>query len=264
MKPWRSEAWTRAPAFVPKCHPHEQLQAARLGGGDAEGDTLQGIEKVATSQFDDLVFGFDTGTWADLWNGNDTFDNTQDMDAQDHIFGGYGNDRIWTGAGDDSLYGEWGNDSLFGEDGNDLLDGGSESDSLTGGNGADSIVGDAGNDIFVYNDVQQSAPANGFDKIYGFDNPGPAAGDVIDLSAIDPFPSTAQNEAFIWAGELSANPEAAKAQQQWGAVWVFDHEWDNSTMVQGWMEGEGNWFQFWIFDGPNVKAADYTVGDFIL
>lgn len=106
-------------------------QPARLSGGDAEGDTLQNIEKVATSQFDDLVYGFDTGTWADLWNGDDTFDNNEEADAEDQIFGGHGNDRIWTGAGNDVLYGEWDDDWLSGEAG---------ADKIVGGDGRDGVI----------------------------------------------------------------------------------------------------------------------------
>lgn len=106
-------------------------QAVRLSGGDAEGDTLRNIEKVATSQFDDLVFGFDTGTWADLWNGDDTFDNNEEADAEDRIFGGHGNDRIWTGAANDELYGEWDDDWLIGEAG---------ADRIVGGDGRDGVI----------------------------------------------------------------------------------------------------------------------------
>lgn len=109
---------------------------AGLAGGDAEGDTLTGIEKVAGSNvrtgaaYDDLVFGFDGGTAADLWGGNDIFDNRETATGRDRVAGGDGNDRIWTGGGNDELYGEAGGDTLVGEAGADKHDGGAGRDWL--------------------------------------------------------------------------------------------------------------------------------------
>lgn len=158
---------------------------------------------------------------------------------------------------------------MIGEDGNDSLEGGEGNDYFLAGRGADLIVGGAGNDIIAIDDVLQSSQAYGFDRISGFDNPGPTPGDVIDLGFVDPFPSTEQDEAFLFVGMLSSDAKVAEAQQKWGHVWVFDHDWNESTLVQGWTapgpgESDGSWFQFWIFDGPDVTAADYTADDFVL
>ncbi len=242
-----------------------------LGGND--NDVIigeDGSDIVYAGLGADYVTGGDKSDWISGDGDNDTIvgdegnDTIFGADGKDEVFGGSGTDSIAGGTGDDWLNGQGENDTIAGETGNDVLIGEDGNDVLDGGRGQDYLLAGAGNDTLRYRSAADSSASSGFDVVDGFDNPGPAQGDVIELRLIDPFPSTTQEEAFIWAGELSADPETAKAQQQWGAFWVFDHEWDNSTMVQGWTEGEGNWFQFWIFDGPNVKAADYTAEDFFL
>ncbi|MEI6799598.1 MAG: FG-GAP-like repeat-containing protein, partial [Pseudomonadota bacterium] len=136
-------------------------------GGDAQGDTLTGIEGVVGSGQNDSLIG---GT------GNDSLD------------GGSGNDVIGGGAGDDSLQGGTGvdtadyssaqasivvdlsigtvtgngndslsgienvvggqsNDQMNGSSGDNLLDGGAGNDTLAGGAGNDTYVVDSANDV---------------------------------------------------------------------------------------------------------------------
>ena len=83
------------------------LATGANGSGDAQGDTLISIEKIAGSAFADTMTG----------------------GAGDDIFAG--------GAGDDTLLGAAGNDRLEGGDGNDLLTGGAGNDILIGGDGID-------------------------------------------------------------------------------------------------------------------------------
>ncbi|MCB9946424.1 MAG: cadherin domain-containing protein [Rhodospirillaceae bacterium] len=109
-------------------------------GGDAEGDTYASVENVVGSAHDDYVYGSDSGTTADLGEGNDIFDNAEAIDAVDVVDGGGGNDTIWTGGGDDILRGGTGNDTLHGENGDDYLDGGDGDDWLYGGAGSDTFL----------------------------------------------------------------------------------------------------------------------------
>ena len=86
-------------------------------GGAAEGDTLQSIERVFGSNFDDLVSG---------------------------------------SAGNDYLYGNDGADTLSSLGGNDFLSGDDGDDVLTGGDGDDWIYGGSGDDTFIFTDTNGS------------------------------------------------------------------------------------------------------------
>ena len=86
------------------------LQSGAASGGDAQGDTLTGIEGVIGSGANDaLTAGASGGT----------------------LFGGAGNDTLQGGAG---------NDALTGGDGSDTLQGGIGNDTLSGGTGNDTAV----------------------------------------------------------------------------------------------------------------------------
>jgi Ca2+-binding RTX toxin-like protein len=80
-------------------------------GGDAEGDTLTGIENLEGSGHSDTLVG---------------------------------NDSVNT------LYGNLGNDTLKGGGGADTLHGGSDHDTLKGGGGADTLIGGSGIDTASY------------------------------------------------------------------------------------------------------------------
>ncbi|TIX28404.1 DUF5801 repeats-in-toxin domain-containing protein [Mesorhizobium sp.] len=82
---------------------------ATIGGGDATGDTLTGIEGLIGGSGDDYLYG---------------------NSGANYLAGGLGND---------TLRGEGGADTLIGGAGNDLLVGGAGSDTLTGGTGADTF-----------------------------------------------------------------------------------------------------------------------------
>lgn len=85
-------------------------------GGDAEGDTLIGVDNAIGSEFNDVL----------------TFHSTHGS-----LFGGGGNDTLFGGAGS-------GNE-LFGGNGDDLIAGLAGADRLFGGNGADTLIA-SGND----------------------------------------------------------------------------------------------------------------------
>jgi Ca2+-binding RTX toxin-like protein len=94
---------------------------SKLGfDGDAQGDTLEGIEEVVGSNFNDTLAG----------------------DNANNFLGGLN--------GADVLSGEGGDDELFGDGGADALDGGAGNDILVGGAGGDKINGGAGIDTASY------------------------------------------------------------------------------------------------------------------
>jgi Ca2+-binding RTX toxin-like protein len=105
-------------------------------GGDAQGDTLSGIELLQGSIYADTL----TGSVSD-----------------EALYGGDGNDVIKGGAGNDYLLGGAGDDNLDAEAGDDYLDGGAGNDILTGG---------------IDNDVYFIGRNQGNDRIRNFDSTG--------------------------------------------------------------------------------------------
>ncbi|KAA2211952.1 calcium-binding protein [Teichococcus oryzae] len=148
-------------------------------GGYANGDTLNSIENLSGSAFNDTLSGNSLsnelfgGLGNDILRGNDgddwlygdavvdtNGDGTRDFvpnsappDADtataggnDTLDGGFGNDRLYGGGGNDTLLGGFGNDLLSGGTGDDLLTGGDGDDTLLGGAGIDQLIGGGGND----------------------------------------------------------------------------------------------------------------------
>ncbi len=81
------------------------VNMATGSGGEAQGDTLSGIENITGSAHANTLTG--------------------DSGANDILSGAAGNDRLDRGAGDDTLLGSDGDDTLIGGSGNDVLSGGS-------------------------------------------------------------------------------------------------------------------------------------------
>ncbi len=109
-------------------------------GGDAEGDSLVGIENIVGSMHDDVLKGADApASGASM--GNNVL---MGLGGDDELSGRGGNDALAGGKGDDMLRGGDGNDSLLGGDGDDMIN---------GGDGADSMWGNPGDDTFVYQGV---------------------------------------------------------------------------------------------------------------
>jgi serralysin len=86
------------------------LSTGTGAGGDANGDSLTGIENVSGTTGDDVLTG----------NGS--------------------NNVLTGGDGNDQLFGEIGTDTLNGGDGNDTLQGGFGTDTVNGGEGDDTIA----------------------------------------------------------------------------------------------------------------------------
>ncbi|WP_027181442.1 type I secretion C-terminal target domain-containing protein [Oleidesulfovibrio alaskensis] len=137
------------------------LSAGTATGTTTGNDTLDGIENLTGSAFNDTLTGSDEnnsllgGAGDDRLfggKGNDTLDGGADNDflsggaGNDLLHGGAGNDELRGGGGDDDLYGDAGDDTLYGGAGSDLLQGGEGDDVLHGGSGVDYLNGGAGND----------------------------------------------------------------------------------------------------------------------
>ncbi|MDE0157433.1 MAG: calcium-binding protein [Gammaproteobacteria bacterium] len=97
--------------------------------GDAEGDTLTGIEHLIGSRYNDTLAG----------DGRNNILRGEDGD--DTLYGG-------PAGGDDMMYGGNGDDQIFGGRGADELYGGAGSDVLRGGPGRDVLVAD-GHDMDI-------------------------------------------------------------------------------------------------------------------
>jgi Ca2+-binding RTX toxin-like protein len=114
---------------------------------DSFGDTLDEIEQINGSVYDDLILG--------------------DQNANE-FYGYDGNDDLYGGAGNDALFGMQGSDYLSGGEGKDTLNGGAGNDEIHGGNGYDQIEGGAGNDrIYAEGDGAEVHGGAGDDTITG-------------------------------------------------------------------------------------------------
>lgn len=177
-------------------------------GGDAQGDTLIGVENVVGSQtgadilrgtegnnrFDGLdgnnqIWGrggddvIIAGKGADKLYGDAGDDNIDAGDGNDDVYGGVGNDILVGGGGNDRIWGQDGDDTILGGDGNDtVLDGGAGNDLVMGDAGDDTLTGGAGDDNLVGgtgNDLLQGGTGNDtylFDSRSGNDTIVDAAG----------------------------------------------------------------------------------------
>jgi Ca2+-binding RTX toxin-like protein len=146
-------------------------------GGDADGDSLNGIENLDGSEFADF-----------LWGNN----GANDLDG----FGG--NDSLRGFGGSDNLSGGEGHDALYGMDGADLLSGGEGNDRLEGGTGADLMEGGGGADRFVWASIDDTGTTTETgDYISAFN---PAEADRLHLYDIDADVYAAGNQAFTFIG----------------------------------------------------------------
>ena len=109
--------------------------------GDAEGDTLTGIEHLVGSEYNDTLAG----------DGEDNI--LEGRNGDDVLYGGPagGDDRMSGGNGDDRIFGGRGNDVLTGGEGNDVLKGGPGEDTLIAdGDDLDVLYGGPDSDTFRF------------------------------------------------------------------------------------------------------------------
>ncbi|MCY4211093.1 MAG: calcium-binding protein [Gammaproteobacteria bacterium] len=152
--------------------------------GDAEGDTLTGIEHLTGSSYNDILAG----------DGEDNIINGGDGD--DTLYGGPagGDDTMNGGNGDDRIFGGKGDDTLTGGEGNDLLKAGAGDDTLIAdGNDMDVLHGGDGKDTF------QFFPSNlGGGTIADFTD----GEDVIDLTPFSGIASVDDLEIESYGGNV--------------------------------------------------------------
>jgi Ca2+-binding RTX toxin-like protein len=171
------------------------LLAGMGWNGDAQGDSLTGIEHLVGSAFNDTLIGdngwnaLTGGGGADALYGKGGDDNLNGGAGADYLHGGDGIDlanymdspggvtvNLATGAtaggdaqGDvlvaienvqgssfaDTITGSAGDNLLAGWKGNDVINGGAGADIIDGGGGQDSLTGGSGADTFVFYDLSQ-------------------------------------------------------------------------------------------------------------
>lgn len=149
------------------------LATGSASGGDADGDTLSGIDGLIGSAQGDTLIGFDpesTGSdpYTNIFYGNAGADTLDGAGGNDTLFGGADGDTVIGGAGDDSLDGGTGNDTLYGGTGNDRIAGGAGNDLLSGGDGNDTLDGGDDRDVIfggAGDVVQGGAGGDDFDLL---------------------------------------------------------------------------------------------------
>jgi|GEM_PF-2468512 Ca2+-binding RTX toxin-like protein len=153
------------------------------------------------------------------------------------------------------ITGTAGDDSLDGTPGDDVIDGRGGNDTLTGGLGIDTLIGGPGGagdrDVYRFETITDSGLLVGErDVINGFDNPGAAAGDLIDLSGV--------------AGGASLTFMGGAAFTGVNQVRVYTQSSNQATIVAiNTAGGTAPEARIEILDG-GVDDSAYTADDFIL
>jgi len=115
--------------------------AAAVRFGDAEGDTLTGIEHLIGSEHNDTLAGDGEDNILEGRGGDDTLYGGP-AGGDDRMDGGTGDDRIFGGRGDDTLIGGEGSDYMKGGPGEDIL--------IVDGNDMDVLYGGPDRDTFRF------------------------------------------------------------------------------------------------------------------
>ncbi|OWJ63580.1 calcium-binding protein [Inquilinus limosus] len=195
------------------------LAAGTGSGGEAEGDTLVGIENISGSQGGDTLSGDAGANLLQGWNGNDVL---RGRGGADTLNGGAGTDltsywgeatgvtvNLATGTGSggnaagdtyvsiENVNGSNGGDTLIGGAGANALAGYGGNDLIRGGAGKDTLTGGVGADRFVYAATADSTVGANADRITDFSH---AQGDRIDLSLMDANTGAAGDQAFTFIG----------------------------------------------------------------
>ncbi len=206
--------------------------------------SLANLENVWGSDSTETIRGSAGNNTLLGFGGNDTVD------------GWFGNDTVDGGGGNDLVYGGPGNDLVRGGPGNDTVVGGAGVDTVSGGLGRDVLIGGASGDRFIFAGIVESPVGAGSDVLQAgaggaaFDGAGAAAGDRIDVSAIDANFTLAGNQTFIFGGTGKGHIWCVNA----GATTVVLANLDNDAAAE---------FQINIADG-GVLAGAYKAADFIL
>ena len=149
------------------------------------------------------------------------------------------------GLGNINGTGNENNNVITGNSKNNILKGLAGEDTLIGGGGKDTLTGGTGFDKFVYKSVSDSPAGAGRDVITDFKGNGPAAGDKIDLHAIDANLTKAGSQDFIWKG---ATPGGA------GTLWY------SGGILNGNVDGDAAAeFQIQLTGAPLLHVSDIVL-----
>jgi len=149
------------------------LADGTASGGQAQGDTLIGIENLIGSDAGDTLTGDDGVNVLIGYADGDTLKGKQ------------GDDTLKGSLGDDTLIGNRGNDALIGNRGNDTLDGGLGDDRMVGGLGRDVFLFSVGNDTLDGGNHLDVAEFDGAQADFDVVNAGDGAWTVTDLATGD-------------------------------------------------------------------------------
>ncbi|MBP7001289.1 calcium-binding protein [Amaricoccus sp.] len=244
-------------------------------GGNNSLFGLAGADNLSAGLGNDFLDG---GTGGDVMNGGTGNDSYVVDDAGDVVIDAGGVDTVrssisyglgatienltLTGAAPINGTGNALGNVITGNGAANILLGLGGVDVIRGGGGADTMSGDAGGDVFDFDLVTDSGPAAAArDVIMGFDGPGGAAGDTINLATIDANQLAAApgNQAFAFLGWIQApNPPATAA----GSIWLRNE--GGETVVYANVDGDNApEMAIRIADGATT-AAMYNVTDFVL
>ncbi|CUH77119.1 calcium-binding protein [Tropicibacter naphthalenivorans] len=180
--------------------------------GAAGVDTILNVENLWSGEYNDRITGTTGENFLRLGAGADTVFG---LGGADTVFGEAGNDKIQGGAGNDFLSGSFGRDVILGGEDDDFIHGGDDGDQLRGGDGQDVLIGGDGRDVLIGGDFTGgSYPGDGAADVFMFQDvtesaPGGANRDIIrdfevgldqiDLSSIDAVVGTS-GSAFGFVG----------------------------------------------------------------
>ena len=194
--------------------------------GDAQGDTLVGIENARGSFGNDYIFG---------------------SAAANQLYGQEGRDFLW---------GFEGKDGLGGGEGDDTLDGGADNDVLNGGFGKDTLTGGTGGDRFYFgafgNTLESALDTSRSDVITDFSH---AQGDKIDLSSVGQNGSldgnNTDNLTFTFIGGAGYSGTAGELRTS---------HIDGNTWIAGDIDGDGNSdFRIMLTGSHQLVASDFIL-----
>jgi Ca2+-binding RTX toxin-like protein len=220
-------------------------------GGDAEGDTLAGIENLFGSTGNDTLEGNGGNNVLAGGAGTDTVSyehalagvtvNLATTNAQNT---GAGSDRL---SGFENAIGSGFNDTLTGNTGNNVLTGLAGNDTLNGGAGADTMTGGLDNDSFVFKALADSTTTTP-DFIIDFES----GLDQINLATIDANTAISGNQAFALVTAPNANVVANSV------TW---YEENGVTVVQADVNGNATADLKIVLQGINLNlhASDFVL-----